>query len=130
MSANDEADVAMMDKVIVETRARVGGPVIRKSFQGQWLIKEDDKLFAERGGSGIAWDHKVVYQLAQTKKGALVVYECDPDDNEGIATMDVYDDLDTLKVATDGAYRKYPENIIAAFADALGDETHTMELDI
>ena len=118
-------------KITVEVRRETGAPTIRKSFEGRWLIHPDnDNLRAESDDSGVRWDGKITYGLALTKKGALVVYESDPEENDGVATMEIYQDFDELKAdEIDGRYPKYPDNVIAAFAQVLG-ESHTMELDI
>jgi hypothetical protein len=118
-------------KITVEVRREAGAPTIRKSFEGRWLIHPDnDFLRAESDDSGVRWDGKTTYGLAVTKKGALVVYESDPEENDGAATMEIYQDFDELKAdEIDGRYPKYPDNVIAAFAEVLGEE-HTVDLDI
>jgi len=117
-------------KITVETRNSSSARTIRKTFEGRWLIDENDKLTAENDeNSAIQWDNYVTYRLAQTRKGALVVYACDPNDDDGEATMEVYDSFDDLKTAEDDNAPRYPDNVIAAFADALG-EPYDIELDI
>jgi hypothetical protein len=117
-------------KITVETRRDDGAPTIRKTFEGRWLIHPyNDDLRAESDDSGVGWDGKRTYGLARTKKGALVVYESDPE-NDSRATMEIYQDFDELKAdEIDGQYPKYPDNVIAAFAEVLGED-HTVELDI
>lgn len=118
-------------KITVQTRRENGAPTIRKTFEGRWLIHPDnDELRAESDDPDERWDRRVTYGLAQTKKGALVACVSDPGDNSGVATLEIYEDFDELKAdEIDGQYQMYPDNVIAAFAEVLG-ETHTIELDI
>jgi hypothetical protein len=118
-------------RIVLEVRANQDAPTIKKSFEGRWLIHEDDDLRAEQGeNDAIRWNSHTVYCLAQTKKGALVVYEYERDLNDGEATMEVYDSFEDLKAdEIDNRYQRYPDNVIAAFASALG-EPFEIELDI
>ncbi len=117
-------------KITLETRRSQGALTIRKTFEGRWLIDANDDLRAEQEeNSAIRWDSHVTYELAQTKKGALVVYVCDPEDNDGTATMEIYGDFEELKSAEADGCPLYPENVIAAFADALG-QPYAINLDI
>jgi hypothetical protein len=125
-----EQDLSSMDRITIETRSKNGAPTIRKSFEGRWLVcPESDDLTAEPDNSGVGWDYNIVYGLARTRKGALVVYEHDPRFVDGAATMEIYDSFDEIKNARDNGYQMYPDNVIGAFAEVLG-ETHSIDLDI
>ncbi len=117
-------------KIVVEIRRDSGGPTIRKSFDGRWLVSPDDNLRAEQDNSEVSWARDYRYCLAKTKKGALAVYQYDEENADGPATLDVYETFESIRDATvDNRYRAYPDNVIAAFSDALG-EPFEIELDI
>jgi hypothetical protein len=125
-----------MGKITVETRKDLNDPLIRKRFEGRWLVHPDQMLTAEPDDSGVQWDCRATYSLAQSKKGALVVYEANGLtgrrglwDSDSTARLEVYDHFDALKVDEQGGYPRYPQNVIAAFADVLG-EPHILDLDI
>jgi hypothetical protein len=111
------------DKITLELRSKNSSLTTRKSFEGEFLINEDDNLRAEQeDSSGRQWCQGIVYQLMRTKKGAIVVYYGDDEE----AQMAVYDDFDDIVAEED----LYAPNVIAAFADALGNHTYSIELDI
>jgi hypothetical protein len=103
-----------------------------KSFVGQWLIPESTELRARDSDDrdSIRWDGAIVFSLARTKKGALVVYFRNPDVDDGIAIIDAYNSFKELQTNVDAGGRpRYPQNAVAAFAEVLG-EPYMVELDI
>lgn len=102
-------------------------PAVKKSFVGRWLVSglnADDE-----SGSPVQWDSQTEYSVAQTSKCKIVVYMSDPDDRIEPA-MEVYDDFDEMKAAVlDGTYPRYPSNVIAETAAALG-KPYEIDLDL
>jgi hypothetical protein len=117
-------DTSNMEKIVLEFGD--DGRSIRKSFIGKWLVGdgevEDGGISADDNRTDISWDGGVVYSVAQTAKGALVVFM--EDSRRGNA-MDIYEDFDAMKAAENSV----PPNVIAETADALGVD-YEIELDI
>lgn len=105
-------------------------PVIKKSFAGTWLVGHENRgIRAEQDESGVSWDAGAEYSIALSKQGKLVVYtqHC----NDGFSpSMEIYDDFETMRDdEIDNRYPRYPENVIAETAAALG-KPHEIEMDI
>jgi hypothetical protein len=107
----------------------VGCPPMRKSFEGRWILGDDRRgIEAEPDESGVQWNHDVQYSVALTKRGAVVVYEYE-DGNEA-GKMEIFDTFEDMKDTTmDIGYPRFPRNIIAETAAALG-KSYEVELDI
>lgn len=105
-------------------------PTIKKTFQGEWLVGDvNDGIEAEPDtNSSLRWDAHARYSVARTEKGALAVYVRDEDDRSAPA-LHVYGDFEELREAEDDHAPRYPQNIIAEVASALGVE-HEIELHI
>ena len=116
-----EVNAAGMKKITVVTCDSEELQRIKHSFTGKWLIDENHAVAPIDDGDGILRGHKTRYALAQTQKGALVVYEFSVDDDP--ASMEVYDSFEDIQAADiDNRYPLYPENVLASFASALGEE--------
>lgn len=94
-------------------------PIISKSVSGRWLVGDaEEGLRAE--DETRAWDAGAEWSVATTAQGNLIVYirHC----NDGFRpSMDVHEDFDAMQNASDeNGEPRYPENVLAATAAALG----------
>lgn len=123
-------DLGKMAKISLEFWNADEQPVIKKSFTGRWLVGDAaNGIGPEQDDSGVSWDWKLRYSVAQTAQGRIVVYEAYEDDSHAPG-MEVYDNFEALQGAEiDNRYPRYPQNIIAETAAALG-EPYEIELDI
>jgi hypothetical protein len=95
---------------------------VKKSFVGRWLAEDLEPVNASDGVSRSA-----NISVAQSAKGKIVACE---DLGDGFKSLDIYDSFDDFKAATiDGGYPAYPQNVLAAVADAL-NVPYEVELDI
>jgi hypothetical protein len=128
----DHSDAQRMERIVVTLRKRDGVPTIRQALVGRWLVgNAESGVPPEIDDSGVSWFTGTEYSVAKTENGQIAVYERDPDDNEGVATLEHYDDFSQIRDATvdDGRYPMYPANIIAAVAEAL-NEPYEIDLDV
>ena len=107
-----------------------GDPPINKSFTGHWLVGNAKRgIKAEPDESGVSWGLTNEYSIALTKRGKIVVYERKEDEDSG--TMVVFDSFDEMRETTldSAGYPRFPENVIAEVAAALG-RPYEVDLDI
>jgi hypothetical protein len=72
--------IGTISRITADVRNSSSGRTIQKSFYGRWLIGKSEDLHAEQDAdSAIQMGWPLTYCLAQTKKGALVVYTVDPE---------------------------------------------------
>jgi hypothetical protein len=137
-----------MITIVVECRHRFWGGVqfrtevhpLKKSFVGRWLIPPEEKLTQEYGSTETP-DLPLFFAIAQTKKGAIVVYEGDDTSTDGWAELNHYrtfEEFQEAQIPADFAIPdnqkeptgpRYPENVIAAVAAAL-QRDYVVHLDI
>ena len=90
---------------------------------GRWLIHPDEDLKAGEDTTGVAWNQHVTYSALKTKGGKIGIYTIDEraGNEENCNTFALYDTFEEFRDATmdSGRYNLYPENVIAAVADAL-----------
>lgn len=127
LAALANTPISKMGKITLTLWNADEQPTIKKSFTGRWLVNglgpDDDS------NSGVIWGATSEWSVAQTQKGAIVVYASDS--NEGCAPeMSVYDSFSEFRDAEDsGNAPMHPTNVIAAVAGEL-DEPYEIELDI
>jgi hypothetical protein len=128
MNRSATTPVDKMAKIVLLFWNEKDEPSIRKSFIGRWLVG------SEEGGPRAeddteCWDAGAEWSIAQSEKGAIVVYRqhC----NQRFApTMATYRDFEEFRTATgERGNVLYPQNVIAEAASALG-EPYEIELNI
>jgi hypothetical protein len=110
---------------------------VKKSFVGRWLIPLEEKLTEKFATTETVYTPSF-FAVAQTKKGAIAVYEGDDTTGDGLAELNVYRTfeefaqaqwLNKLDDPNSGTRPRYPENVIAAVAAAL-QRDYVVHLDI
>jgi hypothetical protein len=99
-----------MEKISVVVRGSSDNVVIRKSFQGEWLVGD---VPAEN-------NPKIRYSVAKTEGERLAVYT--HADGEHAGELEVFDSFEEFQGCN-------PENVVAEVASALGVD-YEIELDI
>jgi hypothetical protein len=110
---------------------------VKKSFVGRWLISPEEKLTQTYATTETNLFAPNFYAIAQTKKGAIAVYEGDDRGGDDRAaelnhyrTFEEFQEAQLLDERQQPTGRpRYPENVIAAVAEALQRE-YVVHLDI
>ena len=128
--AKNEVSENGFERITIESRGKKGGPAVRKSFVGRWLVPPGTNLFAEQDDSGLHWNSRVSYAVAQTKAGRLAVYEYEPKNEAATTCFAVYNSFEEFRNSRiQNCHPRYPQNVIAVVAEAIG-RPYTIELDI
>jgi hypothetical protein len=137
-----------MTTITVECRHRFGlggwskdePHPVKKSFVGRWLIPPEENLTQEYASTETQHFLPDFFAIAQTKKGAIVVYEGDHTQVPGWAklwaelnhyrTFEEFQQAQILDEKHEPTGRpRYPDNVIAAVATAL-QRDYVVHLDI
>lgn len=120
--AQEKSSVKNVQKI----KVKVGEPPITKVFEGRWLFGNDYEGMQPDNEDGSGITYLGTYAAAQTKQGRIVILH-HADNSTG---MEVYDTFNEFKDDTfDRGYPSYPDNIIAAVAEAL-NVSFEVEMDI
>ena len=134
-----------MTTITVECRHKFGvtfnrskDPVhpVKKSFVGRWLIPPEEKLTQEYASTETQQYAPEFFAIAQTKKGAIAVYEEDATgcldwaELNHYRTFEEFEQAQILDERQEPTGRpRYPDNVIAAVAAAL-QRDYVVHLDI
>lgn len=108
---------------------------VKKSFIGRWLIPPEEQLTHTYSSTETTIFLPCFYAIAQTKKGAIAVYEGESGSSEWselnhYRTFEEFQDAQLLDERQEPTGRpRYPENVIAAVAAAL-QRDYVVHLDI
>jgi len=108
---------------------------VKKSFVGRWLIPPEEQLTKTYSSTETTRFVPCFYAVAQTKKGAIAVYEGESGAYESselnhYRTFEEFQEAQSLNERQEPTGRpRYPENVIAAVAEALQRE-YVVHLDI